>query len=143
MSAAARVTRSGKSQSSTELRGAWDELLADATDRVGGPSCQAPCRAVANAIEAAFVGQNAIEKEGLVLECVLPTSEVFLLRVESVVLIDCGARKTVSNDLAWAALPLRCVRFVVRSRAGWRWCAVRGVCSGGAVCYVCVCVDDG
>lgn len=31
-----RATRSGKWQSSTELRGAWDELSADATDRVGG-----------------------------------------------------------------------------------------------------------
>lgn len=106
------ATRSGKWQSSTELRGAWDELSADdAVNRVGGARCQAACRSVANAIEAACVGQKAIEKVGLVLDCVIRTCDVFLFEGESVVLVDCGSRKAVSIDRVWAAFC--CVACVV------------------------------
>lgn len=95
--------------------------------------CQAVRRAVANAIEAARVGQNVIEMEQLVLECVIRTCEVFLFGVESVLLIDCSARKAVSID------PVRCVGCVLsgsKSAAGqgglwWRWCYV--VCSACSV----------
>lgn len=138
-SGAATTSRSGRRQSSKELRGAWDELSADATDRVGGTGCQATCLPVANAIEAALVGQKAIENDRLVLESVIHTCEVFLFGSENVLLIDCGSRKTVSIARVRAALRPRWVRCSSKSRAVWRWL----LCGGQyAVCAAvwCRCV---
>lgn len=81
------------------------------SDRVGRDPRQASRRAVANAIEAACEGQKAIENDELVVEGVIRTCDVFLFEGESVVLVDCGARKAVSIDRAWAAS--RCVGCVV------------------------------
>ena len=106
-------------------------------DRVGRAPRQAPRRAVANAIEAACLGQKAIENEELVLEGVIRTCDVFLFEVEVVVLIDCGARKAVSIDRVGCSA-LRWVRCVVSGseerRAGWFMVAVV-LC--GARCVQC------
>lgn len=90
-----------------ELQEAWDELWADATDRVGGTLLPRDVSCGRTAIEAALAGQKAIENDRLVLESVIHTCKVIWFRRKSVLLIDCGSRKTVSVARVWAALPLR------------------------------------